>query len=119
MINDYIISFFFGLIGSIHCIGMCGGIIYIISTKSFKNNFYMVLNFAFYNIGRLLSYGLLGFFLGWIGDIFLYQSNYFFIKISKFCTSILIVVIGLYLLEWCNFFFILINYFINFLLFLF
>jgi sulfite exporter TauE/SafE len=44
-------SFFIGLVGSIHCIGMCGGLIYVF-TKNYYENFV-------YQIGRLLGYLIL------------------------------------------------------------
>ncbi len=55
-----------GLIGSTHCVGMCGGIISTLSTdfsgqRRSHNPFIIQL---FYNIGRILSYSLIGLLSG-------------------------------------------------------
>lgn len=50
--NDYILLFSAGLLGSLHCVGMCGG------GPSFS---------LFYNAGRILSYTALGFVMGLLG----------------------------------------------------
>ncbi|PCH49303.1 MAG: hypothetical protein COC22_06865 [Flavobacteriaceae bacterium] len=59
-------AFVLGLAGSFHCIGMCGPIAFVLpvdrssKTKTFFQTF-------LYNIGRLISYSLIGLLFGFIG----------------------------------------------------
>ena len=54
-----------GLIGSTHCIGMCGGIISTLSTNfNGKNSSQPFTIQLFYNIGRITSYSLFGLLVG-------------------------------------------------------
>lgn len=54
-----------GLIGSTHCIGMCGGIISTLSTNFSGNNLKQPFSIQiFYNIGRISSYSLFGLLIG-------------------------------------------------------
>jgi sulfite exporter TauE/SafE len=60
------IAFFIGLFGSIHCIGMCGPLAFAIPVTN--NNWWRILSDKLlYNSGRVLSYTLLGFLIGFIG----------------------------------------------------
>lgn len=60
------IAFFIGLFGSVHCIGMCGPLAF--SIPSFHAQWWrVVLDKVIYNMGRLLSYTLLGFLIGLLG----------------------------------------------------
>lgn len=59
-------AFILGLLGSFHCIGMCGPIAFLLPvdrTNSLKK-FNQVLS---YHFGRLFTYGLIGLFFGMIG----------------------------------------------------
>ncbi|MCX8000732.1 MAG: sulfite exporter TauE/SafE family protein, partial [Leptospiraceae bacterium] len=58
-----IAAFLNGLLGSIHCLGMCGPISMLVQTKS-EN--YIKTNFL-YNIGRTFSYTFVGSLLGSFG----------------------------------------------------
>jgi len=62
-----LVGFFIGLLGSVHCIGMCGPIAIVIPTV--KNN--LILSKFIYNLGRIFTYVFLGFFAGIIGMFFL------------------------------------------------
>ncbi|MCK4707754.1 MAG: sulfite exporter TauE/SafE family protein [Gammaproteobacteria bacterium] len=54
-----------GLIGSTHCIGMCGGIISTLSTNFNENSSRQSFSIQlFYNIGRISSYSLFGLLVG-------------------------------------------------------
>ena len=70
-------AFVFGLLGSLHCIGMCGPIVLALAgTQSSRLRF--TVNRLLYNIGRTITYGILGAFCGWIGQtikIAGYQSS--------------------------------------------
>ncbi len=55
-----------GLVGSVHCAGMCGPIVLALPSGGKRNVF--LLNRLIYNIGRILTYALLGLFFGLIGQ---------------------------------------------------
>ena len=61
------VSFVAGIGGSLHCVGMCGGLVTATCQKSSE--------IMRYQIGRLLGYLILGFFAGILGKIFTIQAN--------------------------------------------
>lgn len=56
-------AFLAGLMGSIHCLGMCAGLSGLIATGGDAGK----LRVLTYNAGRLLSYSLIGAIGGWLG----------------------------------------------------
>ena len=63
----YGMLFFTGLLTSIHCISMCGAINLIVTTNK-ENTPYFKRAF-FYNLGRVLSYSLIGGIVGLLGKV--------------------------------------------------
>jgi len=63
----YFMALMTGLVGSLHCIGMCGPIAVALplGQKSFG---YKLLGSITYNIGRILTYGVLGAIFGLLGQ---------------------------------------------------
>jgi sulfite exporter TauE/SafE len=60
------IGFFIGLFGSVHCIGMCGPLAFAIPT--FHTRWWLIVaDKLLYNIGRVITYSLLGLLIGLIG----------------------------------------------------
>jgi len=68
IIDALFASFLAGLLGSVHCFGMCGGIVgalqLAIPNNTNQNRQYLLL----YNLGRLSAYTLLGLIAGFIGS---------------------------------------------------
>lgn len=62
------LAFFMGLFGSIHCAVMCGPLLFALNSQM-KLSWKAVLNRILYQSARILTYGLLGFFLGMLGNI--------------------------------------------------
>lgn len=63
---DFITPLTIGLIGSFHCIGMCGPIVVALPLK--KHNLVSKITGAFlYNSGRVVTYSLLGILFGMLG----------------------------------------------------
>jgi len=61
--SDYWVVFLAGVLGAIHCVGMCGGLIMACGARCGGG-----LRFSFlYNTGRVLSYSLLGLAMGLLG----------------------------------------------------
>ncbi|CAH0995485.1 hypothetical protein EMA8858_01608 [Emticicia aquatica] len=56
-----------GFIGSLHCVGMCGPIAMMLPADTSKR-WKFILGRVLYNGGRVLTYGVLGLFVGFIGE---------------------------------------------------
>lgn len=59
-------AFILGLLGSLHCIGMCGPIAFVLPVDR-KNSFKKAIQVLFYHLGRMLAYMVLGLFFGSLG----------------------------------------------------
>ncbi|WP_412985929.1 sulfite exporter TauE/SafE family protein [Pontimicrobium sp. IMCC45349] len=55
-----------GLLGSFHCVGMCGPIAFMLPVDR-TNTYKKASQIAIYHFGRLLSYSIIGLFFGLIG----------------------------------------------------
>lgn len=88
---SYSILFIVGIMTSIHCIGMCGGInLSQTSSKSGEINKKNILKRGIkYNLGRLISYTTLGGIVGAIGSVF---------SISLTLQGIIIIIAGLFMI---------------------
>ncbi len=60
------IAFFFGLLGSVHCLGMCGPIAFLLPLNH-QNKAVKLLQVIMYHIGRLISYAFIGYIFSWLG----------------------------------------------------
>ncbi|MEH7254904.1 sulfite exporter TauE/SafE family protein [Neobacillus niacini] len=73
---SYAVLFVVGVITSIHCVGMCGGIMLSQSIgKESKNKFEAIKPALFYNAGRVVAYTILGGVIGAIGSVFALSLN--------------------------------------------
>lgn len=61
-----ITAFVLGLVGSLHCVGMCGPIAFMLPVDR-TNNYKKVTQIAVYHIGRIFAYSLIGLIFGLIG----------------------------------------------------
>jgi len=91
----YVLAFTTGLFGSGHCIGMCGGIVaaFSISGEGRRGgiSFHLL-----YNLGRILTYGLIGLLVGWLGSAIAYTDAFSLAsKIILLGSDLFIVLIGL------------------------
>lgn len=68
---SYTVLFIIGILTSIHCLGMCGGIMLSqsLSIES-KNKFDAIKPALLYNSGRVISYTILGGIVGALGSVF-------------------------------------------------
>lgn len=83
---EFFMIFLGGLLGSYHCIGMCGFIPTLISYKNFW------IGNLLYNTGRIFTYSFLGFIAGLSGMYFhLVEFHYFQTFLSIFLGSIMIL----------------------------
>src|SRR3972149_7805072 len=56
-----------GILGSLHCIGMCGPIAFALPSQS-KSKFTFYSGRILYNLGRVLTYSIMGLIIGLIGQ---------------------------------------------------
>jgi sulfite exporter TauE/SafE len=61
------IGFLMGLIGSVHCIGMCGPLVMALPISG-QSNFHKWVSILLYHFGKISSYTVLGIFLGLFGS---------------------------------------------------
>ncbi|MCM4157856.1 sulfite exporter TauE/SafE family protein [Gramella sp. AN32] len=62
-------AFIFGLLGSFHCVGMCGPIAFLLPVDR-ENNFRKSLQIFLYHFGRLSAYSIIGLAFGLLGKSF-------------------------------------------------
>ncbi len=100
-------AFTIGFLGSIHCIGMCGGIVgaLTLSTVNQSNSTNRPwLYLTAYNAGRIVSYTLAGFIAGLLSSTILdsIDKNISFF-LARIVTSMFMLALGLYLAGWTQF----------------
>lgn len=91
-------AFLIGIAGSVHCVGMCGGIVSALTFSLPKNQPQMPFHIA-YNIGRISSYSIAGALTGTLGGIFSHQIANGLNWLQLF-SAIFLVLLGLYIGEW-------------------
>ena len=69
---DISMAFSVGIIGSIHCVGMCGGIVAALTMG--RSNLWIT-GITLYHAGRIVSYSLIGLLLGFVGYMFTDMSG--------------------------------------------
>lgn len=68
---SYAVLFIVGILTSIHCVGMCGGIMLSQTlSKESKNKLEAIKPALQYNLGRVISYTILGGIIGTLGSVF-------------------------------------------------
>jgi sulfite exporter TauE/SafE len=87
-------AFILGLLGSLHCVGMCGPIAFMLPVDR-SNSFKKITQISMYHIGRLLAYAMIGLVFGLIG-----KSLYIFGMQQQLSIAIGVVMIVLVLLPY-------------------
>ena len=95
---DLIAALLIGLAGSVHCVGMCGGIVAAFSVTLPDNQPRFSYLFL-YNLGRILSYGVIGAIAGGIGLAFS-NSISAGTTILYFISALMLILLGLYIGNW-------------------
>ena len=100
----YISAFFVGLFSTVHCLGMCGGIIgaltFSLPEKIRNNRLRLIPYVSAYNFGRISSYSLAGALVGALGEGILGFLPSYGHLVLQLLASILMIGIGLYLAGW-------------------
>ncbi|MFW2372367.1 MAG: sulfite exporter TauE/SafE family protein [Gammaproteobacteria bacterium] len=102
---NYLTAFIIGLMGGVHCIGMCGGIVGALSfSQSEPHNrtgfgvFPLLLS---YNVGRLFSYTLAGALMGGIGWLATHWLDIRQLQLLlQLLAAVFMLLLGLYLAGW-------------------
>lgn len=68
------IAFLMGFVGSLHCAVMCGPIVLSLPLAQ-KNKWYSFAQIVLYQLGRTLTYTLLGLLIGYIGSSFTFFTT--------------------------------------------
>lgn len=85
-------GFILGLLGSLHCVGMCGPIAFMLPVDR-SNSIKKVIQIGLYHIGRLLSYATIGLIFGMLGkSIYIFGLQQ---KLSIVIGVLMIVVISI------------------------
>jgi len=96
-------SFVIGLLGGVHCVGMCSGIAGVLSMgldqrANKLRNFMLQLN---YNFGRISSYAIAGFIFGWLGEVAVRGTGSHAVHQSlQTFSGIFMILLGMYLSGW-------------------
>lgn len=91
-------TFIMGVLGGVHCVGMCGGVAGALALRSERSP---LIDLILYNIGRIASYGVGGAFVATIGQAgFLYQGMLPVQTVFLAFANLLLVLVGAYLAGW-------------------
>lgn len=106
--TSYIAAFIVGLLGGVHCVGMCGGVVGALclgleqDSTNIQNKTRTALPYLLaYNAGRISSYTFAGILMGsvgWLGshlfDIYLLQQS------LEIIAALFMLALGLYIAGW-------------------
>lgn len=101
----YITAFTIGLMGGVHCVGMCGGIVGALSfarsdEKNSAVSSLLSLLLA-YNFGRLISYSIAGGLMGALGWLVTIWADIQFIQVLlQLLAAVFMLMMGLYISGW-------------------
>jgi len=103
---DILISvFLMGLLGGVHCLSMCGGVVGMLTAslpEQVRSDSKQISLYHFnYNLGRILSYILLGAIFGLIGELLsnMLQMSVFD-KVLRIFSGVLMIMVGFYIANW-------------------
>jgi sulfite exporter TauE/SafE len=99
-------AFIVGLLGGTHCIGMCGGIVGVLTgslaESTRRSRVGLLLNQLAYNAGRIASYTVAGVIAGALGrhaSLLELTGNF---PLGHILASVIMILMGVYLAGWWN-----------------
>lgn len=98
---DFFAAFIIGILGSGHCIVMCGGITTMLSSainKSQQQSSKLSIVMA-YNFGRIATYSLIGAIAGFTGSLAAKNIG-FPVTILRMIAGVFLILLGLYIGRW-------------------
>lgn len=88
-------AFLTGLLGSGHCLGMCGGLVAALSLSTDQRRGGLTFQLL-YTVGRVATYTLIGLVVGWLGSAIAYAEAFAnFARIVLIGSDLFIILIGL------------------------
>lgn len=105
---DILLSvFLMGLLGGVHCLGMCGGVVGMLTAgldPQVRTNPKKIALFHLnYNLGRILSYALMGALFGLFGALFTQSLQMDILdKSLRIFSGVLMIMVGLYIGNWSS-----------------
>jgi len=99
--SGFFAVFLIGLLGGVHCAGMCGGIVSALTmqmpSRADGNSPAWTLHLA-YNLGRISSYSIAGALMGALGSIGLLLNNALPVQMTLYIgANLMMIALGLYL----------------------
>ncbi len=93
---SYLMAFLAGLMGGVHCLGMCGGIVAAMSLQGSRRQ--PVAIALGYNVGRLSSYVMAGALAGMLGSAAFLSDTLFPVQRGLYVLAqVMLILVGLYL----------------------
>lgn len=95
--NDplYLMALMTGLLGSGHCLGMCGGLISALSISHARQKRALLFH-GFYHAGRIVTYTLVGAMVGWLGSVLAYANQFHgLMRVALVASDLLVIIVGL------------------------
>ena len=90
-----------GVIGSVHCIGMCGGIVGVISASLKNSKRASMFYWSGYHSGRIFSYSVAGFLAGVFGEqiykLFPMERTH---EVGAMISGLFIILLGMHIAGW-------------------
>ena len=90
-------AFVLGLVGSGHCLGMCGGITVALNASAAEEKRLQLA--SVYQLFRVMSYAILGVVVGSLGHVF---ERWTQVPLLPIIGAVLLVMLGLYLMRFWN-----------------
>jgi sulfite exporter TauE/SafE len=99
--SGFLAVFLIGLLGGVHCAGMCGGIVSALSLQmpgeAGRSAPAWSIHLA-YNLGRIASYAIAGTLIGALGSLGLLLNNWLPVQLGLYiAANLMMVALGLYL----------------------
>lgn len=101
---SYLAAFLVGLLGGVHCVGMCGGIVTALALglpREVRDSARMLPYLLAYNLARIASYTLAGVLLGGVGYLAAHWSGLRHAQLGlQVLAALFMIALGLYLAGW-------------------
>ena len=101
---SYVAAFLVGLLGGVHCVGMCGGIVGALALglpQEVRHSARMLPYLLAYNLARIASYTLAGALLGGVGYLAAHWSGLRHAQLGlQLLAALFMIALGLYLAGW-------------------
>jgi sulfite exporter TauE/SafE len=99
--SGFFAVFLIGLLGGVHCAGMCGGIVSALTMQIPGQGMAVSQNWLIhltYNLGRITSYALAGAIMGALGSLGLLLNNALPVQMTLYvAANLMMIALGLYL----------------------